>query len=622
MLRYLTLASPALASAAATPPPPFCRTTPSDASWPTPIEWSTLNATISGSLIRTVPVASSCWPSTNTTFTSPLSCQEVNDNWSNGTWHSQQPESIDYQLYANNSCLPDEVGSWSEKQGCSVGGLPQYIVNATEEVDVAAAMKWAVERNVRIVVKGTGHDLNGRSSGAFSLSIWTHNFRNLSRDKTWRIANSSSPAEDVFIVGSGQQWGNVLSFATSQGRVVTTGQDPSVGLGGYIQGGGHGPLASTYGLASSQVLQMTVVTTTGHVLVANEVQNEDLFWALRGGGAGQYGVVTEYVIKHYPAPRNVVMASVQIKPKGGTNASMEASWSAVASWLSALPDLMDAGLAGAATVAVGSTAPKFFPDIDVSNGPFTGIGLNQVFWAFNTTPAAVEALVQSILTNLLLQSSTNTSTTGNDSSLVSTSMSTSTHPTYSSFFTTISGDNVAGGESLTSSRLLGRAELVSTPHPRIVSYLKTAMASQNTTSPGNYATIGLSGGPGVHSTPSQHWGALHPSWRTAYLHFIATGATIDSRAAGSAKRALSIGAAWHAAVKEPMWEEWAPSSGAYMNEANPYVNGFQKVFYGEGYERLVEVKRKYDPSGSLFVLAGVGTEGWEYDLDSGRLCRV
>jgi len=59
-----------------------------------------------------------------------------------------------------------------------------------------------------------------------------------------------------------------------------------------------------------------------------------------------------------------------------------------------------------------------------------------------------------------------------------------------------------------------------------------------------------------------------------------------------------------------------------MNEANPYVEGFQKVFYGEGYERLVEVKRKYDPSGSLFVLAGVGTEAWEYDLDSGRLCRV
>ncbi|CAG5169138.1 uncharacterized protein ALTATR162_LOCUS7005 [Alternaria atra] len=248
MLRLLSLAAPALASAAATPP--FCRSTPSDASWPTPSEWSTLNDTISGTLIRTVPVASSCWPGTNGTFDSPLSCQEVNDNWSNGTWHSQQPESIDYQLYANNSCLPDEVGSYSKAQGCKIGALPQYIVNTTQEADVAVAMKWAADRNIRIVVKGTGHDLNGRSSGAFSLSIWTRNFRNLTRDATWKPANSSFPAEDVFIVGSGQQWGNVLKFATSQGRIVTTGQDPSVGLGGYIQGGGHGPLASTYGLAS------------------------------------------------------------------------------------------------------------------------------------------------------------------------------------------------------------------------------------------------------------------------------------------------------------------------------------------------------------------------------------
>jgi FAD/FMN-containing dehydrogenase len=54
------------------------------------------------------------------------------------------------------------VGSYSKKQGCTIGALPQYIVNATEAADVALAMKWAADRNIRIVVKGTGHDLNGR----------------------------------------------------------------------------------------------------------------------------------------------------------------------------------------------------------------------------------------------------------------------------------------------------------------------------------------------------------------------------------------------------------------------------------------------------------------------------
>jgi FAD/FMN-containing dehydrogenase len=54
------------------------------------------------------------------------------------------------------------VGSYSKAQGCKIGALPQYIVNTTQEADVAVAMKWAADRNIRIVVKGTGHDLNGR----------------------------------------------------------------------------------------------------------------------------------------------------------------------------------------------------------------------------------------------------------------------------------------------------------------------------------------------------------------------------------------------------------------------------------------------------------------------------
>lgn len=58
------------------------------------------------------------------------------------------------------------------------------------------------------------------------------------------------------MVGSGQTWGDVLDKDLSLGRIVTTGQDPSVGLGGYIQGGAHGPLSSTYGPAAHQVLQM------------------------------------------------------------------------------------------------------------------------------------------------------------------------------------------------------------------------------------------------------------------------------------------------------------------------------------------------------------------------------
>ena len=137
-----------------------CKSTPLDPSWPSLAEWASLNATIDGTLIRTVPAASSCYG--GNPFDSTASCDVVEDKWTNGTWHSMQPESIDYPIYANASCLPEGAPGYSPDRGCTIGGLPQYIVNATREEHVAVAMQWADKKNIRIVVKGTGHDLNGR----------------------------------------------------------------------------------------------------------------------------------------------------------------------------------------------------------------------------------------------------------------------------------------------------------------------------------------------------------------------------------------------------------------------------------------------------------------------------
>lgn len=156
-LLHLLLVSPAAAAVLAGQK---CRSTPSDASWPSATEWASLNASIDGRLLRTVPAASSCYA--ENPFGSTLDCQDVSAGWGNGTWHSMQPESVDYPLYANNSCLPDEASGYSADRGCTIGGYAQYIVNATTEQHVATALKWASERNIRITVKGTGHDLNAR----------------------------------------------------------------------------------------------------------------------------------------------------------------------------------------------------------------------------------------------------------------------------------------------------------------------------------------------------------------------------------------------------------------------------------------------------------------------------
>ena len=71
-----------------------------------------------------------------------------------------------------------------------------------------------------------------------------------------------------------------------------------------------------------------------------------------------------------------------------------------------------------------------------------------------------------------------------------------------------------------------------------------------------------------------------------------------------------------------MWRAWAPDSGACLNEANPFDKKIAKDYYGESYEKLRSIKAKYDPKESLFVLTGVGSDGWDYNLDTGRLSRV
>ncbi|PYH76616.1 FAD-binding domain-containing protein [Aspergillus uvarum CBS 121591] len=560
-----------------------CKNHPLGVTWPSEADWLSLNASIGGHLLRTVPVAASCWP--NSTFESHISCNTVQSQWTNSLWHASQPDSIDYPIYANNSCLPPNVTGYVHDRDCTTGGLPAYIVNATTETQIATAMKWAADRNIRIVIKGTGHDLNGRSSGAFALSIWTHHLRKLQRDISWKHPTKNT-TEDVYIIGSGQQWGNVLEYALAEGRVVTTGQDPSVGLGGYIQGGGHGPLSQTYGLAASHVLQMRVVTTQGEILVVNHAQHQDLFWALRGGGPGLYGVVTEYVLRHHPAPSNVTMGNLLIAPGADrNNISAEKSWEAAVSYLQALPDLMDAGLAGACMMSTGEAAVRFASLSEAT----TGVVISQVFWSFNSTSSAMEALVRPVLTRIGRES-----TTDSGSSAVTITFSTSNVANYTSFISAISGSSAAGSQSVISSRLLGRRELLDTARTDMTSYLKTALQAQNATV-GTFATIGLQGGPGVQQTPPGDW--------------------------GSPKRALQDAARWYEA-KEHMWQLWAPESGAYMNEANPFDPEFKHDFYGANYDRLLQVKAKYDPTESLFVLAGVGSDRWDYDLDSGRLCRV
>ncbi|KAL4924134.1 putative isoamyl alcohol oxidase [Aspergillus undulatus] len=578
-----------------------CKSTPQDATWPSLQEWSALNKSIDGTLLKTIPAASSCYP--GNPFASTKNCTDVTNHWSYAAYHASWPESIDYSIFTNHSCLPPGVEGYTKARGCNIGALPQYIVNATNEDQIATAMKWASERNIRIVVKGTGHDMSGRSTGAYSLSIWTHNLNHFHHDPHWPIPGTNSTA-NVAILGSGNNWGSAYTHVHSVNRTVVGGEDATVGLGGLIQNGGHGLLSSTYGLASDNLYQVTIIASDGRRLVANDVQNQDLFWAVRGAGGGQFGVATEFVLRTHPVPSNVVAGGLTFYAAGGGNVS-DAAWDALVETASLIPDLMDYGLTGTVMALTGSSALTMLGLDDAPAGPAATISLT----GFNMTTDKMNTTIDDLALKLKTAS-------GGKVSVIPTPPTTKSY--WASTKPNFLASQSSGASSMITSRLLGRRELSDIPADERRAYLQ-AILTPSSAGSGSMALFGLQGGPGTARTPRERRGSAHPAWRSAYAHFMTYGAPVNATA--DASSALAAGAEWYEKHIEPVWREWAPNGGSYANEGNVFSKNWKEDFYGVNYDRLLEVKREYDPAESLFVWAGVGSDEWVYDLHSGLLCR-
>lgn len=90
--------------------------------------------------------------------------------------------------------------------------------------------------------------------------------------------------------------------AAEQGRYVVSPWTPSVGVAGWSIGGGHGPLTAYHGLGVDNILEITLVSSDGSLIIANSHNNSDLFWALRGGGGSTWGVITSITVKAFKLP--------------------------------------------------------------------------------------------------------------------------------------------------------------------------------------------------------------------------------------------------------------------------------------------------------------------------------
>jgi hypothetical protein len=133
---------------------PKCKATPGSPDWPSTASWSALNDSLSGRLLKPAPPGAVCHP-TQPTY-SPAACPAVQAGWATTIWHTDNPVSSIQNNWNNDTCLPIPTVP------CSGEGYPVYVVNATCAEDVKKGVDFARKNNVRLIVKGTGHDYLGR----------------------------------------------------------------------------------------------------------------------------------------------------------------------------------------------------------------------------------------------------------------------------------------------------------------------------------------------------------------------------------------------------------------------------------------------------------------------------
>jgi FAD/FMN-containing dehydrogenase len=261
------------------------RCLPTQPCWPSLEAWQQLRASLTGKLEAPQHPLQSCGidPASPT-------CAVAIDNLKNPFYIQDQP---------GGTQSLGLLGAWTAAPSA-------YSVAAESAKDVAAAVIFAKKHKLPLTIKGTGHDYLGRSSSPNSLLIWTHKMRRIAMHDAFvpggcRAAERGIPAVTV---GAGTRWLETYAeVSVKNHRYVQGGGCTSVGAaGGFIQGGGFGSWSKKYGIAAAGMLEAEVVTADGEVLVANACQNQDLFWALRGGGGGTFGIVTEVTLMTHPLP--------------------------------------------------------------------------------------------------------------------------------------------------------------------------------------------------------------------------------------------------------------------------------------------------------------------------------